>query len=192
MEAMGDAPNPEPSEDPQSPEAIGMDGARVADVKAALADVARLFEYAADLADAVEVALPDFVARSVWSRLPEDPPVDRSAVADAVAEAGRRARDELGERVRVLLAQDIDEQRTNPLAILRTAVRYPTELLRGWGIPPVPRDPDAVRLFPDDDYDLTPGSFADIDPALHEPGLLWGAAKAHVHLARRRKGQRPG
>jgi hypothetical protein len=36
-------------------------------------------------------------------------------------------------------------------------------------------------------YDLTPASFADVDPALHEPGLVWGAAKAHVHLARRRR-----
>ena len=26
----------------------------------------------------------------------------------------------------------------------------------------------------------------DLDPALHEPGLRWGAAKAHVVLARRR------
>jgi hypothetical protein len=44
----------------------------------------------------------------------------------------------------------------------------------------VQRDADAERLFPDDPYDLTPGSFADIDPELHDPGLLWGAAKAHV------------
>ncbi len=46
-------------------------------------------------------------------------------------------------------------------------------------------------MFPDDDYDLTPASFGDLDPALHEPGLVWGAAKAHVFLARRRAaGQR--
>jgi hypothetical protein len=44
-----------------------------------------------------------------------------------------------------------------------------------------------MRSFPDDVYDLTPASFADVDPALHEPGLVWGAAKAHVHLARRRR-----
>ena len=43
------------------------------------------------------------------------------------------------------------------------------------------------RAFPDDVYDLAPASFADVDPALHEPGLVWGAAKAHVHLARRRR-----
>jgi hypothetical protein len=53
-------------------------------------------------------------------------------------------------------------------------------------VPPVGRDPDAVRRFPDDDYDLTPAAFVALDPALHEPGLRWGAAKAHVFLARRR------
>jgi hypothetical protein len=50
----------------------------------------------------------------------------------------------------------------------------------------VPRDEFSVRSFPDDAYDLSPASFADVDPALHEPGLAWGAAKAYVHLARRR------
>ena len=50
----------------------------------------------------------------------------------------------------------------------------------------VVRDAHAERLFPDDDYDLSPGAFADVDPALHEPGLVWGAAKAHVIMARRR------
>jgi hypothetical protein len=51
----------------------------------------------------------------------------------------------------------------------------------------VARDEFSLRNFPDDVYDLTPASFADVDPELHEPGLLWGAAKAHVHLARRRR-----
>jgi hypothetical protein len=36
-------------------------------------------------------------------------------------------------------------------------------------------------------YDLSPAAFADLDPSLREPGLTWGAAKAHVHLARRRR-----
>ena len=79
----------------------------------------------------------------------------------------------------------------NPLALVRQAVPYPTEVLRSAGVPPVARDEFAARQFPDDDYDLAPTSFAELDPELHEPGLVWGAAKAHVHLARRRAaGQR--
>ena len=67
--------------------------------------------------------------------------------------------------------------------MLRTLVRYPTDVLRSAGARPVTRDEFAVRNFRDDVYDLSPATFADVDPALHEPGLVWGAAKAHVHLA---------
>ncbi len=83
-----------------------------------------------------------------------------------------------------LLKADIDDQRTTPLALLRTAVRYPTEVLRAAGVPPVERDPIQTRLLPDDLYDLSPASFADVDPALAEPGMVWGAAKALAHRRR--------
>ena len=90
-----------------------------------------------------------------------------------------------------LLALDIDEQRTGPLALIRQAVPYPTEVLRAAGVPPVDRDEFAARQFPDDVYDLAPTSFGELDPDLQEVGLVWGAAKAHVHLSRRRAdGQR--
>ena len=99
-------------------------------------------------------------------------------------EAGRRAAEEVGAAVRTLLAADIDEQRTTPLALLRGAVRYPTEVLRDADVAPVERDPVQVRLLPDDLYDLSPASFADVDPALAEPGMVWGAAKALAHRRR--------
>jgi hypothetical protein len=70
--------------------------------------------------------------------------------------------------------------------LLRAAVRIPTGVLAAAGVAPVDRDDFARRNFPDDPYDLTPASFADVDESLREPGLVWGAAKAHVHLARRR------
>jgi hypothetical protein len=65
-------------------------------------------------------------------------------------------------------------------------VVFPTVVLADAGVGEVVRDADAERLFPEDVYDLTPGGFVDIDPALHEIGLAWGAAKAKAHLARRR------
>ncbi|MEJ7583271.1 MAG: hypothetical protein WKF43_04120 [Acidimicrobiales bacterium] len=105
----------------------------------------------------------------------------------AAAVAGDGARDEVGPRLRELLALDVDEQPTGPLALLREAVRYPTAVLRDVGVTPVPRDAFAERAFPDDVYGLAPASFADIDPDLTEPGVAWGAAKAHVILARRRR-----
>jgi hypothetical protein len=86
--------------------------------------------------------------------------------------------------MRSLVEADIDEQRTTPLALLRSAVRYPTEVLQAAGVPPVDRDPVQTRLMPTDIYDLAPATFADVDPALAEPGMVWGAAKAMAHRQR--------
>jgi hypothetical protein len=150
-------------------------------------DAAALAGYAAALADAVVAALPGWVERSVsvryeqWCGTPAP-----AGVRAAAADAARQAVDEVEPRLRALLATDVDEQRSNPLAIVRAAVRYPTEVLAQAGVPPVERDAHAQRLFPGDLYDLGPAAFADLGPEVHEPGLVWGAAKAHVVLRRRR------
>jgi hypothetical protein len=159
------------------------------------ADVAALAGHARVLAEGIEAALPAWVERAVlerwrswqaWQATGSDPVAPRELVA-AARDAGEAARREVAPRVRALLDTDVDEQRTNPLAVVREAVVHPTRVLAGAGVPPVVRDEHAERLFPDDAYDLTPGAFADLDPALHEPGLAWGAAKAHVVLSRRRR-----
>lgn len=141
--------------------------------------------HATALADAVDAALPRWVERSVarvlaaWQGGAPDP-----EALEAAREAGLRAQAEVGGAVRTLLEADIDAQRTTPLALLRSAVRYPTGILREAGVPPVERDPMQVRLLPDDLYDLSPASFADVDPSLAEPGMVWGAAKALAHRRR--------
>jgi hypothetical protein len=147
--------------------------------------------YAIALADGIEAALPGWVERVVaeiataWTG--SVPP----EVASAAAAAGREAAATVGPRVRALLEADIDEQRTTPLAILRSAaVIYPTAVLHGAGVPPVVRDEAAEELFPDDRYDLVPSSFADIGPDLAELGLYWGAAKAFEHKQRHGGGPR--
>jgi hypothetical protein len=147
-----------------------------------------LHDYATALADAVDAALPGWVVRAVEQRFTQWRPGERlpAEVRATVAEAGEAARRATVPEVKALLGTDVDAQRANPLAILRRAVRYPTEVLRALGVPPADRDEHQRRLFPDDDYDLSPATFADIHPSLHEPGLMWGAAKAHVVLSRRR------
>lgn len=147
-------------------------------------DEARLAELAEGLADGVVAALPGWVARCIAARS-----VGVTVDDVVVAAAGRRAAADVGPRVRRLLAADIDEQRTGPLALVRHAVAYPASVLSAAGVAPVERDADAVRLFPDDAYDLSPASFAELHPDLRGPGLEWGAAKAHVH--RRRHGAHP-
>lgn len=144
--------------------------------------------HAAVLADGIERALPLWVVRCVVDLAGAWEPGLSRSLAEPAAEAGQRAAAEVGPEVRTLLEQDVDDQPTGPLAVLRTAVRYPTAVLADAGVPHVVRDDFAVRAFPDDVYGLSPASFADVHPALHEPGLVWGAAKAHVVLARRRAG----
>jgi len=152
------------------------------------ADSAALRRHADDLAEAVADAVPFWVERAVvrrfeaWAGQASTP-----EVLDDAREAGRRAVHDVGPRLQELLATDVDAQRTNPLAILRGLVRHPAEVLANAGVPPVARDAQAEQLFPDDVYDLSPATFADLHPSMHEPGLRWGAAKAHVILARRRR-----
>jgi hypothetical protein len=154
------------------------------------ADAAALAAHAEALVAAVDVALAAWVERVVrerWAQWRREEPPDELLVAARAG--GEQARAEVVPRLRALLATDVDEQRSNPLAVIRGAARHATEVLRAAGMPPVDRDADARRLFPDDVYDLTPATFADLDPSVHEPGLVWGAAKAHVVLRRRRARQ---
>ena len=153
---------------------------------AANSDEAMLDRYADTLAAAIEGALPGWVQQRVaqvmvaWrGEVPDD-------VALQATAAGRSAAADIGPRVRALLMTDVDEQPTGPLAVVRGAVRWPTAVLAAAGAPAVRRDEFVERTFPDDVYDLAPASFGDLDPALQEAGLTWGAAKAHVVLSRRR------
>jgi len=149
-------------------------------------DEAALVRYATALADAADDALGPWVRRCVARVADAWRPGTSADVAEATDQAADAAREEIGRQLRTLLDTDVDQQRTGPLAVLRSGVRFPTAVLRAAGVPPVAREAFAQQAFPDDVYDLAPASFADVDPALHEPGLVWGAAKAHVVLARRR------
>lgn len=140
-------------------------------------DEAKLQRYAADLADAFDAVAEHWMVRLVETRGPGLAP----QVAAELTEASRV----VAEQFRSLLALDIADQPIGPLELLRRATRFPTDVLRAADVPPVARDSFAARAFPADIYDLAPASFAAVDRSLHEPGLIWGAAKAHVHLRRR-------
>lgn len=154
---------------------------------AEISDDDRLAMYARDLAEGIDRSLASWAARCV-ERIAGSYFGSVSADLERAGSlAGELAREDLMPEIRALLEADVDEQRTTPLAILRRAVPYPTQVLHEAGVPPVRRDPIATEQFPDDDYDLTPAGFTDIDPSLHEPGLVWGAAKAHVHMRRHKR-----
>lgn len=113
-------------------------------------------------------------------------PLDQ-AVAAAARRAGEDARVAVIDEMRALLASDVDEQRGNPLTVLRNAVRFPTEVLRAVDVPPPARDEFAQRVFPGDVYGLAPATWSDVDPSLTGPGIMWGAWKAATVLERRRR-----
>ncbi len=140
-----------------------------------------------ELLAACEAAIPGWMRASIAARVAGSG--ERSDVISTTADA--ESTELLGE-LRRLLTADVDEQETTPLALIRRAVtRRPTELLRSLGVVAPEAERFAAEAFPDDPYRLGPAAWAEVDPALHEPGLVWGAWKAMTVLRRRRdEGQR--
>ncbi len=84
-----------------------------------------------------------------------------------------------------------DQQRSTPLSVFRDAARFPVEVLHQLGAHEVQRVDVERWASPNDPFAVTPASLIDVGEAVHEAGIMWGAAKAAVHLARRREeGQR--
>jgi hypothetical protein len=128
--------------------------------------------------------LPGWVVTKVafiadaWGRL--DANARARLDADAVT-AGEAASARVVARLGDFFSTPPAEQRTTPLEIVRTATGEVTAVLAAAGIPPVERDAFAERAFPEDLYDVTPASLADLgDDDLGPLQLAWGLAKAKV------------
>ncbi len=148
---------------------------------------ARYRQVADDLADGLDAAVTSWIVRVVNRRLPTEWPPDRRArLRPQVDEVAALTHAEVVPRLRELLAADVEAQRSGPLGVLRGAVGPANRLLAEAGVPRPKRDPVTESMFPDDHYDLGPANFDDVDPSLHDIGLVWGAAKAHVVLIRHR------
>ncbi|MCU1392608.1 MAG: hypothetical protein JWM34_1036 [Ilumatobacteraceae bacterium] len=142
--------------------------------------------YVQQLSDAAHAVVEAWLERCVTSAASRmRVPVGGDLRADAAAMAREAAPVVLAE-LDALLEVDFDAQTSNPLSVLRAAVRHPTAVLVRHGVPTPQRDDFAVRAFPADVYALSPATWADIDESLQEPGLIWGAWKAKTVLTRRR------
>jgi hypothetical protein len=149
-----------------------------------LTEAARRLQDAGDaIVSGVESTLPAWVERQVayiadaWGRLDRD----ARATLDANAvEAGLTAARRVSDELRAFFAVPPAEQRTTPLAIVRTATLDVAVVLKGAGIPPVERDAFDERAFPDDVYGVTPANLAELDGDLGPWQLAWGLAKAKV------------
>lgn len=136
-------------------------------------------EYSQSLIEATERVVPTWINRLVFSRIESTDEV-RIATDQAAVDAQRFVRSSLTN----LFDTDIDSQASTPLAVMREATKFAMQILASAGAPPVARDEQARRLFPEDDYDLVPANWGDIDESLVDPALAWGAAKAMAHRAR--------
>lgn len=152
----------------------------------AVGDLEALKRHCAALADAVESALPGWTQRCVAAIADAWRSGLSAQLGEEAASAGRLAVEEVVPRLREMLTSDVDAQRTSPLDIVRGAVVFPTMVLRRAGVPPVERDAFVEQMFPEDIYGLSPASFEDVGAGLGELGIVWGAAKAHVIMQRRR------
>jgi len=109
--------------------------------------------------------------------------VDES-IRQRISERAGEVSESLGPKVRRILTADVDLAIGSPLALLRDGMQPLNLLLAELGVEAPYRDHVTAEMFPDDTYDLGPGSFADIHPDLQEAAITWGAARAHVHLHR--------
>lgn len=107
--------------------------------------------------------------------------VDAVAIEPDLEQVARDAADKALVDLADLLATDVDAQRTTPLSLLRASTVPVSELVDRHA----PAGVDAVAGRGGRDP-VGPATWSDVDPALHVPGLTWGAWKAMTVLARRR------
>ena len=146
-----------------------VDPAKVSDARA-LSYARGVIPEAVRLRAALVSAYPAYVFRLLAERRIVADPIVRRAV-----DLGAKALDSDLEALLSLPARDQDR---SPLEAFRAALSFPTAALREIATPPVARDPAAVRLLPDDHYDLAPGGSAQLGEEVQSAHLAWGAAKA--------------
>jgi len=147
-------------------------------------DTERLAAIAAHLAEVLADAAEPWARARLADRL--GPIGAEPGPANEVDAAVAAYRDAVVPALRALLGTDIDAQRTTPLSILRDAVPLLHPPLEAAGVPEAVRDDLDRARDPDDRWALAPATWSDLGPEVADAGITWGAAKAHVHLARRR------
>ena len=141
-------------------------------------------EGAARLVDGVERLGAAWVVAAVtgivdaWGRLDPAARVDTLAAAQTSGEA---AAARVAAELRTFFATGVSEQRTTPLAIIKSLRVEATAVLRDAGIPEVERDEFETLAFPDDVYAIVLKSPVELgDEELGGALLAWGMGKANA------------
>lgn len=142
--------------------------------------------YSKALCDAIINAVPRWLTARI-TELVRDIPLDsRNIVLSVLDDIVERTQEIIRHDLHQLLLQDVDQQRHNPLQVLRNSTTYATDVLNSCGISHVARDEFDVKAMPDDVYALGPLTWRDLSEDVHEAGINWGAWKAATVLQRRR------
>ena len=145
----------------------------------------------ADLIAVIDAATHEWLVRCVTKTYVQQLGTPRLDVEEKLVAAAKLAAEQgrayVAGELSTELGKDVDEQRVNPLQVLRNAVTFPTRVLQEFGVPPIVRDEMDARMMPDDVFGLSPAHWNDVHESLLEPGVIWGAAKAHRVLQRRRE-----
>ena len=137
----------------------------------------------ADLIAAIDAATHEWLVRCVMKTYVQQLGTPRLEVEEKLLVAAQLAAEQgrayVAAELTRELSKDVDEQRVNPLQVLRNAVAFPTRVLLEFGVPTVTRDEMDSRMMP--------AHWTDVHESLLEPVVIWGAAKAHKVLQRRRE-----
>jgi hypothetical protein len=149
-------------------------------------DTPQLGPYSQALFDAVMDAVPIWITRRLLEIAQLAPSGDIDTVLGEAAHVAQQTQHFVREHLYQLLSQDVDDQRSNPLHILRRSNLIATEVLQLAQIPSVHRDEFDKSALPDDVYAIGPHTWRDISEEVHEAGITWGAWKAATVIQRRR------
>lgn len=146
--------------------------------------VGEIDPYSRALLTAIVEALPEWVSRVMTARAASLPELDFSTFEGQVAEVAREVIVEVRDSLTRLFALDVEEQRLNPLHVLRQRAEIVTTALARLGASPTSRDEFDSVSMPDDIYGIGPMTWRDLGDNVHDAGITWGAWKAAVIISR--------
>jgi hypothetical protein len=143
-------------------------------------DEAKFFEHGERLHQAITGAIRPWLNAVIESRVPD------TAISAQLAETLDGISTAVDRSIAELINADVQEPLSGPLERIRREVEPLNDALDHLGVPAPQRDAVDVQMRPADRHALGPMTFRDLGENVHEAGITWGAAKAHLHLQRRR------
>lgn len=143
-------------------------------------DEAKYVAYGKLLVDAFAADIEPWLRAAVDDRIGDQDDELQTQIAAVAQEVVRS--------ITELVTADVDTPLSGPLERVRRAVEPLTIALDERNAPLPSRDPIDSQMRPDDRYALGPMTFLDISQDVHNAGIAWGAAKAHLHMRRRHDG----